>query len=191
MKHTVPYYSQFADVTRQEWKSKACTVTCLKMAIEYATGKETTSVDTFIDVGVIIGAHTGHGWDHSGIAILAHNYGVPAYKEEFRSVKVNTETKEFSKSQYEEGMCEYGISKIVKVLDEGGLAIVSVLRGLKPDGGFHSILITGYEKSGEDISFIFHDPDTESGEKSNMTISKTDFIPVWRKMAIFISQNNI
>lgn len=188
MKHTVPYYSQFADVTREEWKSKACTVTCLKMAIEYVTGKSTVSVDTLIDEGVIIGAHTKHGWDHSGVAILAHNYGVPAYKEEFRSVKVNTETKGFSKSEHEDSMREYGISKIIKVLDEGGLAIVSVLRGLKPDGGFHTILILGYEKSGDDLSFIFHDPDAKFGTKSNMTISKTDFIPVWRKMAIFIDK---
>ena len=191
MRHAVPYYSQHTHVSRADWKERACTVTCLKMAIEYCTEKETVSIDDLIDEGLLIGAHTQHGWDHAGIAILAHNHGVAAYKEEFRAIEINIQTKEKSKSVHENTLREYGCNKLISHLDQGGVAVVSVLRGMHKDGGFHSVLLIGYEKTGDATTFIYHDPDAKFGSKSNMSIAKHDFLSLWRSMAIFFSKPSI
>jgi len=161
------------------------------MALAYVWGKSLATPDELIEEGLTIKARTEHGWDHQGIANLAHNHGVPAYKEEFRSIHVDTNKDTFAPSEFKSSLTEYGIEKIVSTLCDGGLVIASVLRGLKADGTFHSILIVGYEEGGGNLTFVFHDPDAKFGQKSNLRISKDDFVPVWRNMAIFIAKKSL
>ncbi len=189
MKHQVPYYSQFKDVSDLEWKPRSCTIVCLKMALDYLSlGKwQIPSIDHLIQEGVVIGGYSEHGWKHSSVAILAHNYGIPAYQEEFRSMSIDINGKKFIEGGFAEQMTNLGIKKIVSVLESNGLAIVSVPRGNQSGGSFHNILIVGFEKDNDGISGLyFHDPDSENEPQKYQFIAINDFILKWRKMAIFL-----
>ena len=192
MKHNVPFYSQYDDVTQSEWRSRSCTIVCMKMALEYLTELEIPSADKLIAEGLYIGAHTPDGWSHHKTALLAHNYGAPAYLEEFRSVYIDAEGQRAQASTHEIGMRDFGIEKIASAIKAGNLVIVSALRNLDVNGTFHTILITGVEeKEGRVLGFYFHDPDTTTERRVNSFIELPDFLLIWRKMAIFIGKNRL
>jgi hypothetical protein len=187
MKKEIPYYSQFLDVLNPDWKNRSCSVVCLKMALDYFAPENSPSLDDLIEEGVMIGGYGEHGWKHPSIALLAHNHGVPAYCEEFRSVTVNIHDKTFSKSLFEGVMLETGITKIINTLKQGGLVIVSVPRNMQEGGTFHTVLLTGFEeKDGGIEGFYYHDPDAENDSKKDQWITTQDFGVFWRKMAIFL-----
>lgn len=187
MKREVPYYSQFVDVKNPEWKARACSVVCLKMALDYFIPGHSPSVDDLIEEGVIIGGYAEHGWKHPFISLLAHNHGVSAYCEEFRSLAVNVYDKTFSKSQFEDAMLDTGIKKITTTLQAGGLVIASVPRNMQSGGTFHTVLLIGFEeKDGEIVGFYYHDPDAEGDPKEDQFVNLSDFKKLWRRMGIFI-----
>lgn len=189
MKQNVLFYSQYDDVSRDEWKDRSCSVTCLAMALRFF-GAPISTIDSLIDEGLTIGARDPqNGWIHGKLAILAHNYGIPAYAEEFRSATVVNGVVQ-SENAFASSMNEYGLEKIVRILSLGGLVIASVPRNLDIKSTFHSILLIGYEeKDGEYIGFYYHDPDTLVEKREGRFISKEDFSRIWRKMAIYIGKN--
>lgn len=188
MKHEVPFYSQYDDVERSEWKSKSCTITCLKMALDALCSNRAPSIDHLIDEGVLIGGRNEHGWIHGKVAIIAHNYGVPAYAEEFRSITVQSNGKS-EISPYEESITSYGIHKLHSLVRARVFPIVSVPRNMEQSGSFHSILLIGYEEVGGTLTgFYYHDPDTEKERREGEFVSIGDFARLWRKMAICIGE---
>jgi len=186
MKMEVPIYSQFEDISEEDWKSKACSIICLKMAIDFFRPEETLSADDLIKEGLKIGGYGEHGWTHKGIVLLSHNRGVPAYAEEFLSSNVFGKGKDYKKEMF-----NYGIEKIKKEISSGNLFIASGTRGWKKDGGFHTFLIVGYEdgSNGENSGFYYHDPDFkgESGRVKKF-INLDDFKALWRGIGVFISK---
>lgn len=183
----VPFYSQHKDVKSDGWKDRACTMTCLKMAMDYKKQEGVPELDHLVDEGRTIGGFSEHGWTHQAIVLLSHNYGIPAYQEEFRSVFVDTRKNKFVPSKFESEMLNEGIERLKKSLDENRLPIVSVKRNWEQNGTFHSIILIGYElKKGEIAGFYYHDPDTKDSEKKGELIGVSEFISNWRKMAIFI-----
>jgi hypothetical protein len=193
MKYEVPFYSQYDDVTRDEWKSRACTIVCMKMALEFVAGQSAPSADQLLDEGMYIGAYTKDGWSHHGVALIAHNYGVPAYLEEFKSVKIDLENKKSLPGDFEDSIRDYGILKITQELKKGNLVTVSVLRDLSAGGTFHTVLLVGVEEgqNGEILGFYFHDPDTSKERRIGAFITLSDFLPIWRKFALFIGKKGV
>lgn len=73
---TVPFYSQFADISAPEWQGVGCGIASVAMLIDYY-------VDTVIDVDALLadgraaGAYLPHaGWTHQGLIDLAAAYGL-------------------------------------------------------------------------------------------------------------------
>lgn len=181
----VPFLSQYDDVVQSEWKSRSCTVVCLAMALEALTG-EKQDVTALIEEGIRIGGHTEHGWNHERIAMLAHNHGMPAYREEFRARLVLPEGD--SPSPFEDMLATYGLLKMKRFIASGGLVIASVARGLVPGGSYHNVLLVGCGTEQGAEGFYLHDPDTETVRRERFFVRESDLASVWRNMAIFIGK---
>lgn len=187
MKLQVPYYSQFKDIQNPLWKEFGCTITCLAMAVKYFSPEEALILDDLFEEGILIGGRSEHGWKHNSIVLLAHNHGIPAYCEEFKSVFVDIDNKQFLESPHSVFFTDLGIKKIKQFLENGGLPIVSVLPGLSGGKSIHTIILIGFEvEDGKLSGFYYHDPDSKVGLSSNVFITLPNFLKFWRKMAIFI-----
>ncbi len=198
---SVPYYSQFTDVKNVEWKNRACTIACLKMAMEYSTGQSMPSIDVLyrqcleiqkrlITEGKITELTVSTGLLHDVIVNVAHNYGIPCHKEEFRAVRIDFKDGEdrvfFSGSEHCPQMYSYGIKRICKSLSRNGLVIVSVKRNFNPESTNHSVLLVGFKEGG---GFYYHDPDSQDGNpRLELFVSLDNFRECWekRRLAIFI-----
>ena len=197
MKLSVPYYSQFHDVTKEEWRSKACTVVCLKMALDFLVPDRTSSIDnllheavihsnSMLSRGLISEESLSHGSPHDVIVMMAHNYGVTAYREEFKSMAIGL-SGAMEQSKFADEMFQQGLKKIVAILETGGLPIVSVLPGLSEGKSFHTILLIGFEdNNGTLTGFYYHDSDAAGEARNDLFITLEEFTKYWRKMAIFI-----
>jgi len=175
MRLSVPYYSQYKDVTDSDWQPKACVVTCLKMALDFEAPNFNTTIpvlDELIQEGVDIKAFGKDGWIHRGIVFLAHNHGVPAYQEEFRSMN----------GKLAKNLVAIGHAKLIKRLEEGKTVIVSVEKGFEVGGGFHQILLVGYENG----NFLYHEPEEKDETGAFMPVSEEKFLRFWRHLAIFV-----
>jgi uncharacterized protein YvpB len=177
MKLDIPFYSQFTNVTLEEWKERACAPTCLKMALDFlGEWKFEKSIDELIIEGLEIGAYQeGVGWIHNGLVRLAHNYGFFAYSEEFRSLDKNIENNFFDKA----------IEKIKSKIDAGLPVIVSCSKNWDEVHKYHQVVVTGYDDAG----FFYHEPHKETAEEgAHRHVSFDTFRIHWRKFAIFLSK---
>jgi|SRR6185312_15958045 len=184
MKLSVPYYSQFDKIHDAEWKQRGCAVVCLKMCLDFAKPGDVPSIEDLIKEGEIIGGYVPKiGWKHEAIVRLAHNHGVPAYQEEFKSVHVDLAKKTFSKSEFEKDLIDKGIERIKNSIDSGVPVIVSTATPL----GFHQVVVVGYEDNvGTLTGFFVNDPDNRDGERKDFFISLADFLHQWRMFTIFV-----
>ncbi len=165
----IPYYSQFVDVKDHYWVPRACMIACLKMILEYHGKAKDLSIDDLIKKGEAIGAYGKWGWIHDGIITLAHDFGIPAYREE----KMN------------EGE---GILKIKDSILKKNPPIVSIIKDILGQKKFHTVVIVGYEeKDGKISGFYFHDPESTSEDRNRepIFVDIKTFLNEWRKMAIF------
>lgn len=187
MKLDIPYYSQFDGITMLEWKEKGCAPTCLKMCMDFYLEKNkkiAPTIDDLIKEGETIGAYLENiGWKHDGLVRVAHNHGVPAYAEEFRSVEVDVLNKTFSDNPLQGDLIDIGIQRIRNSLDRGTPVIVSIQNHV----GSHQVVVTGYEDNlGSTTGFYISDPDNRNSEKKSVFMPMTDFLAIWRKFAIFV-----
>lgn len=184
MKLSVPYHSQFDEITLPEWKEKGCAITCLKMCLDFAHPNEIPSIDDLIKEGELIGGYLENvGWKHEAIVRLAHNYGVPAYPEEFRSIKVDINSKSFSENILEKDLIDKGIQRIRDSIDRKVPVIVS----MATKSGSHQVIVVGYEDNlGSTTGFFINDPDNRSSEKNGVFVPISEFLNNWRKFAVFV-----
>ena len=191
----VPYYSQVVHVKKHEWRQKACTITCLKMAMEYVLGCMQPPVDdlfheseliqeNMLSRGLLTREATTYGRTHDTIVKVAHNHGCLAHPEEFRSMSVN-EDGSFGESHHSEAMVKAGIERICQSVANNSPVIVSVRRRFETGGAPHSVLIIGFEKGS---GFYYRDPDSEEDEShlEGNFISLSGFKESWRRLAIFV-----
>jgi uncharacterized protein YvpB len=167
MKLLVPYYSQFADVEDRYWMPRACLPSCLKMVLDYHNKTNTPSINDLIKKGEADGGYGKSGWFHDSIVNLAKEYGLDAHREE------NI----------------LGIESLKNSLDKNNPIIVSVTKFILGQTKFHTIVLTGYEEVGGEVSgFYFHDPESTSIERhrESQFVNIETFNKEWRKMAIFI-----
>lgn len=174
----LPYFSQHADVTDPEWRSRACGIACLAMIIEYYKKTGFKTLDSLIEHGVSIDAFTTQGWSHPRLVIMAHNYGVLGYMEEFRS----------GKPEYHEEFFGKGIEKIVNHLKNGHPVIISTYRNWTEEGKFHMVVLTGYLADDNGIiGFYYSDPDAADAETGKgRFVDFNMFKERWRRLVIFL-----
>lgn len=160
---SVPFHSQYGDEVPHDWQAHACSIVNLVMVLEFLT-KHTFLIAELIREGESIGGFGPRGWTHDAIVLLAHNHGVQAYRQEFRSCE----------DAVAEKLAHDGFHKIEKTVREGTPVIVSVQ---KENGSYHTVTVIHTDEN----AVIFHDP--EAGE--NQELSRDEFLKKWRRLAIF------
>lgn len=183
----VPYCSQHEHVTEPHWKSRACGVACVKMALDFLRPDQHITVDDLIDEAVVMNGYTKQGWSHDALLHLLRNRGLHAYREEYRSMLLNPQTRRMVPSAYEAKLVRNGISKIANVLVKGKPVIVSVEGGFGTNVGTHLIVLTGFAEDGAGLEgFFYNDPDSRGGVKKDVFVELPRFRQYWRKLAIFV-----
>lgn len=95
---TVPFYSQFTDITAPAWKKVACGITSLAMLIEYYHPNKIASVDTLLHEGIDVGAYNdAAGWSYNGLIIVARKYGLGGSTHDYKDSTMDVAFKAFSK----------------------------------------------------------------------------------------------
>lgn len=186
----VPYYSQHQDVIEPSWRSRSCGIACTKMVLNYLKPDNKELIDDLIEEGVLVGGYSKNGWDHESIVRLLRNRGISAYREEFRSVLVDSAQRKFLKSTYENPMLLTGIKKIKKCLECEKPVIVSVEPYFSENTESHLVVLTGFLEDKENglEGFFYNDPDSKFGVKKDNFIELPKFKKMWRKMAIFVAE---
>lgn len=187
---TAFFCSQYRDIEDEYWKSKACTLCCLWMALKSLKKDFNLSPDDLLKKGLYINAFVDPGfWRHDRITVLAHNYGCPAYAEEFKSIPFGEETK------YAENILDYGVEKIFNFLkNKEGMTIVSVPKDFIYFDKPHSVLfhsVKEVEENGEIKKYFIYNDSAKENEKEgeNLEVSLEEFKNKWRRLAIFIVRN--
>lgn len=73
---TVPFYSQFTDITKPGWQKVGCGIASIAMVIDYYSDA-TISVDMLLEKGIARNAYLSNaGWTHAGLIGLSNDYGL-------------------------------------------------------------------------------------------------------------------
>ncbi len=181
----IKYISQYRDVKDDSWKNRSCSVVALYMAISALQKEFNLSVDELLAEAIKIqGYDPVNSWKHQSMAILAHNYGVGAYIEEYKSLPFGIETK------YAKSLEIYGINKIYDFLkNKSGLVMASIPKNFNDNGGPHVILLLEAIEENGSRYFIYNDPGKDNeAEGEKLKVSLEDFTNKWRKLAIFLNK---
>lgn len=180
------FCSQKKDIQNEEWRNKGCSVSALWMALKSLNQDFDLSVDELLGEAISIKSFSEAGfWRHDKISVLAHNHGLAAYNEEFKSIPFGEETK------YARDLNKYGVEKIFNFLkDKKGLVIVSVPKNFSELNKPHSILLHNIKADDKGNNFfVYHDSEKDNGESgADLEISLEIFEKTWRKLAIFLSK---
>lgn len=157
---TVPFYSQFKDISSPKWKKVGCGIASLAMIIEYYNHDD-ISVNELLQEGISAGAYLDDaGWIHKGLIDLSKVYGLVG------------ETYDYKKLSYENAYAE-----ITRALNEGPV-IASVHYEFDPQSTIpHLVVINRIE--GELV--YYNDP---AAKKGDIPISKEKFLAAWKKRFI-------
>ena len=172
--HNVHFYSQYDESVPADWRDRSCGIVCLQMALAARSSSRLTISDLIKEALTIEGAYQESiGWSHTGLVLVAHNHGIPAYQEEFRSRNPHTE----------ENLAHYGVKKIKEELTRGKVILASVRKDFKPEGSPHIILLIGVTSRG----FEYHDPaQLDPSHGANQVITEEDFFKSWRRLCIVV-----
>ncbi len=159
---TVPFFSQFDDVTPANWKKVACGVTSLGMLVEYYK-PHTTTVDILLDQGIKSGAYIDNvGWSYAGLIGLARKYGLDGEATDLGRSTVDAAFESFKKAV------------------QKGPVIASVHYTFEPTNPIpHLVVINSID--GDTIHY--NDPAEHSG---NGTLTVEKFKRAWKKRYIEI-----
>ncbi len=183
----VKFVPQSDSSVPEDWRERSCAIVCLKMCLDFYGKNNSVDMPSASDLLTEALAMSGglynpqNGWKHDALVWLAHNHGVPAYKEEFRSDTINIETGETTPSIWSDALRDEGLKRIKKSLDNNVPVIVSFLPGFGSVSDSHMVVVVGHSDNG----FLIHDPSNIS-PKEGVEISGEEFLKYWRKYAIFI-----
>lgn len=187
----INYLSQYKDVHDPYWQPRSASIVCLKMVLDYyrkGDNHDIPTIENLIKEGYLIGGFGVDGWMHDAIVILAHNHGFSAYRQEFRSMDIDYESKKTHEGIFQSKLTQDGIEKILDYINADQPVIISAVKKFQDEDKFHTIVVHGYEqKNGKVLGFYYHDPDSlvrSDGERQFVDIKS--FEKFWRKLAIFI-----
>ena len=188
----VPYCSQRLDIEDENWRPRACGIACLKMVMDFHAAKakrKIPSVDELIRENEFIGGFGPFGSEHESLVMIARNYGLHAYRQEFKSAVNDWRNKTAGKSRFEDELAEEGVAKKIRKLEEGFPVVVSAAKNFSEEGKFHLVVLTGFQKEGDELlGFYYHDPDSLDREAGRHKFAPIGvFRKYWRRMAIFVS----
>jgi uncharacterized protein YvpB len=78
---SVPFYSQFSDITSPAWKKVGCGIASLAMLVDfYGTA---VPVDTLLQEGIDAGAYSDAGWTYAGLIGVSRGHGLSGEAHDF------------------------------------------------------------------------------------------------------------
>lgn len=184
----VPYYSQFKNTQKEEWKNKACGIAALKMVLDFykPTG---LSIDDLYQKGLDIDGYLENvGWYHHGLANIAKSLGfigitrLWSIPEEYIPRLTGRGFTQEDLEIMSKELLEEGIFTLKNELNQNHPVIVSIPRDFKQDGSGHLAVLIGYDEEG----FFVNDPDDEKQDGQKVKLSFEEFKKVWTKRAIII-----
>jgi hypothetical protein len=160
--YTVPFFSQFTDITAPAWKKVGCGIASLAMLIDYYE-PGAVNVDELLDKG--IGAHAyldNVGWTYAGLISLSNAFGLTGETHDFGGLTIDKAFENFKKD-----------------LEEGPL-MASVHYTFEPTNPIpHLVVITGLK----DGLIYYNDPADKAGGKS---LAEKTFLSAWKKRYVEI-----
>lgn len=160
---TVPFFSQFVDISAPKWRGVGCGIASLAMIIEYYhPGK--VSVDTLLSEGIEAGAFlTKAGWTYAGLIGIARKYGIAGESHDLGGSSMDT-----------------AFADLLTTLKKGPV-MASVHYKFDPKNPIpHLVVINGIK----DNIVYYNDPAGKSGGGS---ISLAKFQSAWKKRYIELS----
>lgn len=178
MKLSVPYYSQWKDITDTDWQMRSCGLLCLYSAIKFYKNDFDLNPDQFLQRVIREGAFGKSGWIHDKLVNLSREAGVMAKRVEFRAETVE-ETK---------NLAEKAFRDFTEHLEEGKVIIISTIRNWQEKDKFHQVLLVGFEgANNHPTGWYVHDPDTKTREEgAYQYIPHETFKDGFRGLAIFV-----
>jgi predicted double-glycine peptidase len=159
---SVPFFSQFVDISSLSWKKVGCGITGLAMIIEYYK-PGTASVNTLLVAGIRDGAYLrGQGWSHAGLIKVSQRYGF--------SGKAHNLSK------------KPGFAAFAQLKEDAknGPVLASVHYKMEPDNPIpHIVVINDIDND----TVYYNDPATIGG---GTKIGIADFLKAWKRKFIVI-----
>lgn len=159
---SVPFFSQFTDITSPQWKKVGCGIASLAMLIEYYK-PGTVNVDALLDEGISSHAYLDSaGWTYAGLIGISKKYGLDGASHDIAGLTMKD-----------------AFSELKTAVDEGPV-MVSVHYTFDPKNPIpHLVILNGIE--GDRV--YYNDPAEKSG---NGSISISTFQNSWKKRYIEI-----
>ncbi|MEK7602362.1 MAG: cysteine peptidase family C39 domain-containing protein [Patescibacteria group bacterium] len=162
---SVPFYSQFKDITSTKWQKVGCGIASLAMVIDYY--KPAVPVNTLLTEAVGLGAYSNAGWTYAGLIATSKKHGMQGIAYDLSSSDMKSAYAQFSKKL------------------DGGPVIASVHYKFDPKSTVPHLVVINKIKDGV---VYYNDPAAKNGGK---TISVTDFQKAWKKRYIVIRPETV
>lgn len=158
---SVPFFSQFDDISSPQWKKVGCGIASLAMLIEYHNPGALTSVDTLLQEGIDADAYLHNaGWTYAGLIGVSKKYGLDGTTHDLGGSSVDVAFEAFRKA----------LTK--------GPVMASVHYTFVPTNPIpHLVIVTDIRGD----TLYYNDPAEKSGGGS---ISLTQFKSAWKKRYI-------
>lgn len=158
---SVPFYSQFDDISAVEWRKIGCGIASLAMIIDFY--EPAVSVDILLTQGIAAGAYLRDaGWTYKGLIGVGQKYGLGGSSHDLAPLS--------SKAAFEE----------FKEYVKDGPVIASVHYEFDPASTIPHLVVIN-EIAGDVV--YYNDPAAKTGQKQ---ISTADFLSAWKKRFIVI-----
>ena len=158
---SVPFYSQFKDISSPKWQKVGCGVASLAMVIDYYT--DAVPVNTLLKQGIASGAYLpSAGWTYKGLINLSRPYGLEGASYDLGKSSSKTAFDQFT------------------TYLKDGPVIASVHYKFDPKSTIpHLVVINRIDGD----TLYYNDPAAKTGERK---ISTADFLKAWKKRFIVI-----
>jgi hypothetical protein len=162
----------------------------------YRADQKEIEITDLIKEGQRIDGYTEkYGWDHECLVRLLRNHGLASYRQEFKSLEIDSLTGGVSTSDFANKLGDFGCKKIRQQIESGQPVLVSVLKRFAEPNTFHMVLVVGFETSEDRIKgFYCDDPEAKDASiGQNIFVPLEDFMSAWRLLAIFVDkiENNL
>jgi len=159
---TVPFYSQFTDITKPGWQKIGCGIASVAMLIDYYSDEQ-IDVDRLLERGIANNAYLPDaGWIHSGLIGLSQSYGLDGRSMSLAHLGSDAAVKELS-----------------KVLDDGPV-MASVHYTFQPTNPIPHLVVINAITDG---TVYYNDPAEAAG---NGSLSIEQFKRGWKQRYIVI-----